>query len=563
MAAGTVLAGSLAAGCTGDPADQGGEAASGQLTVLTLGPVPTWDPQRMSDAQSIAFAGRVFVRTLTAFPAGSGATSGSVVGDLATDTGKPDAKRRNWQFTLRDGVKWQDGSPVTCEDVKYGVSRSFAPPNASEGLNFPQAYLDIPRKANGASVYTGPGTKAGDAKAAFDKAVSCEGSTVTFRLSTPVADFNKVVASPSFAPVKKEQDEGERAPHAVFSNGPYQLKDPWDASAGGTFVRNPHWSADTDPVRKARPSSIRYVEGTESQTAAQQVINDGAADRQSVTMDSAPPAMQQHVLSDPQLRSRSVNPSSSVVDYLAPNFAKGVMTKPAVRRALALATNRDGYVAALGGASAASPTRSLIGSAVPGHREQDPTVGRPDTAAARAALEGSKLTLPVPIRVAYRSTPTADKAMAALANGWEDAGFKVTLQPITDDYFPTIAKPDRVDKTDVFWANWAPAWPSAQTMLRPLFDSRLNLVGDSVGRDYGRFADKAVDKEMARIAALPDVDEQAHAWSELDEKLAEEVAFVALAERRSLYVAGSKVTGFAANEALGGYVDLAEIGVAD
>ena len=100
-------------------------------------------------------------------------------------------------------------------------------------------------------------------------------------------------------------------------------------------------------------------------------------------------------------------------------------------------------------------------------------------------------------------------------------------------------------------------------MLRPLFDSRLNLVGDSVGRDYGRFADKAVDKEMARIAALPDVDEQAHAWSELDEKLAEEVAFVALAERRSLYVAGSKVTGFAANEALGGYVDLAEIGVAD
>jgi peptide/nickel transport system substrate-binding protein len=37
--------------------------------------------------------------------------------------------------------------------------------------------------------------------------------------------------------------------------------------------------------------------------------------------------------------------------------------------------------------------------------------------------------------------------------------------------------------------------------------------------------------------------------------------FVALAQRRALFVAGSAVTGLAANEALGGFVDLAAVGV--
>jgi len=553
----------LAAGCSGGGA---GEAAStavkGQLSVLSLGPVATWNPQRMSSAQDMAFAGRVFLRTLTAFPAGSDAAAQrAVVGDLATDAGTPDGTAKTWKFTLRSGVNWQDGSPVTCEDVRHGVSRSFAAPWASEGLNYPTAYLDIPRKADGTSIYTGPATTDKAAVAAFDKAVSCEGTTVTFRLSTPMADFNEVVASPSFAPVKESQDKGKDGTYAVFSNGPYQLQKAWDPSSGGTFTRNPKWDKGSDPVRKAQPETIRYVEGTESQTAAQQVLSDDPAHRQSVTLDSAPPAMQQHIQSDSGLRQRSVNPPSQFVDYLAPNFSQGVMRTPAVRKALALSTNRDGYIAALGGSSAATPTTSLIGPALPGHRKDSTTPPAPDTGAARAALQSSGLTLPVKIRVSYRSTPTADKAMAALMNGWQDAGFVVTLQPIAKDYFTTIADTKRVSQTDVFWANWAPSWPSAGTVIQPLFDSRLNLTSEGSGRDYGRFADAGVDKEITRITGLADTGTQAEAWSKLDQSLVDRGAYVALAQRRSFFVAGTDVKGLASNEALGGFVDLATIEV--
>jgi peptide/nickel transport system substrate-binding protein len=566
LAGGVVVAALLASGCTGSGQDpQASGAPHGELTVLSLGPVATWDPQRMSTPQDVAFASRVFLRTLTAFPPGADAAAQrSVVGDLATDAGTPDETRTVWSFTLRSGVKWQDGSPVTCEDVRYGVSRSFAEPFASEGLNYPTAYLDIPRRADGSSTFTGPEAKDKDARAAFDKSVSCDGDTIRFRLSVPMTDFNEVVASPAFAPVKKSEDQGADGGYAVFSAGPYRLKGGWDPSTGGTFERNPAWDRDSDPFRKALPESIHYVEGTESQTAVQQVLGDDAANRQAVTLDSAPPAMQQQVLSDSTLRARSVNPASQFVDYLVPNVVKGVMRDPDVRRALALATNREGYVTALGGASSASAAYSLIGPALPGHRTDDPTGAGPkgDPAAARAALQESGLTLPVRIRVAYRSTPTADKAMAALSNGWQDGGFDVTLQPIAKDYFTTIAEPKRVDQTDVFWANWAPAWPSAATVITPLLDSRLNLTDASAGRDYGRFADAEVNAEITRINGLGDREQQAAAWADLDASLAERGVFVALAQRRSLYVAGSAVTGLAANEAMGGFVDLAGIGVA-
>jgi hypothetical protein len=39
----------------------------GTIRALALGPVLTWDPQRLASRDDIAFAGRVFARTLTAY----------------------------------------------------------------------------------------------------------------------------------------------------------------------------------------------------------------------------------------------------------------------------------------------------------------------------------------------------------------------------------------------------------------------------------------------------------------------------------------------------------------
>ena len=56
--------------------------------MLRLGPVDSWDPQRLYVAADMAFAGRVFERTLTAWaPATGQDTLPDLAPDLATDTG--------------------------------------------------------------------------------------------------------------------------------------------------------------------------------------------------------------------------------------------------------------------------------------------------------------------------------------------------------------------------------------------------------------------------------------------------------------------------------------------
>lgn len=569
--AGALVAPVVVAGCsavsferTSSTTDDG----DATVTAMSLGPVTTWDPQRMTSTKDMAFAGRVFMRTLTTFPAGpDAAAQGRLVGDLATDTGRPSKDLKTWSFTLRDGVSWQDGSAVTCEDVRYGVARSFGEPFATDGLNYPLAALDIPKKADGTSIYRGPwaGTSgaAGAGAKAFDKAVSCKDGTITFRLTEPRGDFNQMVSLAPFAPFKKSADKRGDGTYAVFSNGPYLLKGPWDQGTGGTFERNPRWQQASDPVRRPTAERIRYQEGVESQTAAQRIMADEKDNQRAVALDSAPPAMQHSITGSDTLRARSVNPHLGLVDYLALNVGSGPMAKEKARQALAVATNREGYVAALGGSTAASPALSVVGRSVPGHEEVDVLRSglRGDAAAARSLLAESGLTLPVKVRVAYRSTPTADKAMAALKNGWEAGGFQVLLQPVEKDYFATVSSAKRTRQSDVIWANWAADWPSASTVLPPLFDSRLNLTSSGSGRDLGRFSDARVNARMSEISAMADPAAREKAWGELDRGLLQRGVYVPLAQYRGVFTAGSAVTGLAANEALGGWVDLARVGV--
>ena len=141
-----------------------------------------------------------------------------------------------------------------------------------------------------------------------------------------------------------------------------------------------------------------------------------------------------------------------------PNLKSPVFASVEARQALAVATNREAYVTALGGGSTGRPAPSLIPEVLPAHHDEDPLASgeRGTPAPAKVLLGKAGLTMPVPIRVAYRSSPVADKAMAALVAGWTDAGFAPTLAPLEDEYFSTITQPAAATAYDVFWSNWAP-----------------------------------------------------------------------------------------------------------
>ena len=530
--------------------------------MLRLGPVDAWDPQRLSAGADMAFAGRVFQRTLTAWaPATRQDTLPDLSPDLSTDTGRVSAGGKAWSFTLRADAMWQDGKPVTCADVKYGVSRTFATDQITGGTTNALALLDVPRNADGSSSYAGPYLKTG--QEAFDQAVTCSGQIITFRLAAPVPDFNQIVALSAFGPVRADKDHGAQSATEIFSNGPYMLQGAWEPSKGATFVRNPHWDASSDPIRKGRPGQIVYQEGVPVETAVSRIMTNAGADSVAVTSDSAPPVLQNNIIPNPSMMARSTNPRAPFVDYLLPNFSRPVMTNLNVRKALAMATNREAYVTALGGDSAAEASYAMINKSLPAHQDFNPldVPLRGDPARARTLLQASGLALPVGITVAYRTGTIADKAMAALQQGWQDAGFSVTLQRLDKDYFTTIASVQNSASYDVMWAVGSAEWPSGSSVIPSLFDSRLNLTAAASGQDYGRFDSPAFNAKIDAVSLIPDAAQREKAWGDLDKELSANVAAIALSNSRSLFVHGAAVKSYIDNQALFGTVDLATVAV--
>jgi len=544
------------------PTSAGPSTSGAALTILRLGPVPAWDPQRLSVGAEMAFAGRVFERTLTAWaPATHQDTLPDLAPDLATDTGTVSAGGRGWRFTLRSDATWQDGKPVTCADVKYGISRTFATTQITGGSTVALALLDVPRNTDGSSTYAGPYLKTG--QAGFDKAVTCSGQTITFALARPVPDFNQVVALSAFGPVRVDKDRGAQSATEIFSNGPYMLKTAWTPSAGATFVRNPHWDMASDPIRKARPTQIVYQEGIPVETAISSIMKSARSDSLEMTGDSAPPVLQHNITSTPSIKALATNPRAPFVDYLLPNFSRPTMANVKVRQALAVGTNREAYVTALGGDTAAESTYAMINKSLPAYRDFNPlnVPPRGDATRARSLLQASGLAMPVRITVAYRKGAIADTAMAALQNGWQDAGFSVTLEGLESDYFTTITSVQNSRAYDVMWAIGSAEWPSGSSVIPSLFDSRLNLTASSSGQDYGRFASPELNAKIDAATKIPDASQREKAWGDLDMQLATQVAAIALTNQKYMYVHGGGIKNYIDNPALASTVDLATVDV--
>src|SRR5450631_2011797 len=142
--------------------------AGGTLYYLTKRAAEHLDPQRTYIGRDISNEARMVYRTLTSYPVAAGKAGTKLLPDLATDTGTASNGGKTWKFTLKNGLKWQDGSAITCADVKYGVSRTFAVNVITGGPAYALQFLDVPTNAKGGSVYQGPYAKDTAGQALYD-----------------------------------------------------------------------------------------------------------------------------------------------------------------------------------------------------------------------------------------------------------------------------------------------------------------------------------------------------------------------------------------------------------
>jgi peptide/nickel transport system substrate-binding protein len=570
IALGSVVA-LTAAGCGGGAstpeASTAGAAsapkAGGTLYYLTKRPAEHMDPQRTYIGRDLSNQSRLVYRTLTQYKSGAKDVSKQIQPDLATDTGKASDGGKVWKFTLKDGVKWEDSSDITCEDLKYGISRTFAVDVITGGPAYAIQFLGIPKDAKGGSTYKGPYVKDAAGQAAFDKAVTCDGKTITYNLGQPVGDFNLAVTMSAFAPYKKAQDKGEKSNFAIFSSGPYKAEGGvWVKGKGATFIRNAAYDPKTDTLRGAFPDKVVYTEGLEDEVIAQRLISDSGNDKFAVSDRRIPPSMRPQILSNPAMKTRSENVLSPFMDYLVPNFKK--MTNPKVRQAMAISTDKSGYVAASGGTTSGLPSQTMISPDVLGYKKFNafnaPDAG--DPVKAKALLTESGVKMPFPITYTFSGgTPTSQKAAAALKAGWEKAGFAVTLDELTDTYYDVIQNPANAAKHDVVWGGWGADWPSASTVIPPLFDGRVQLNPASTGNDYGYYNSPGLSKMIDSAYAETNLDKQAALWGDQDEFLAKDVAYIPLQNQKFFLAWGSGIKGWVDNPSVSNYPDLGAVGV--
>jgi len=552
--------GSSNSGAAGVPT-QAGEADSGVEGVrapsdatggtlrLVAGEIDSLDPQR-SYVPGVWNLMRLYVRTLVTYSAQPGSTD-ELVPDLATDLGTTPDGGRTWTFTLRDGVRFETGRPITSKDVKYGIERSFASDVVVGGPTYVVDLLDDPEDP-----YAGPYQDESEGKLGLRSIATPDDRTIVFTLTAPAPDFPFVMALPSSSPVPIENDTGAAYGGDPISSGPYMVTSV-DERAGIVLVRNPQWDPASDDVRTALPEAVVIRSGL-SGVARDQALLAGSAD-----VDLSGTGVQQATtsrLDDDALAGRIDDVTTGAVRLLALPTTVSPMDNADCRRAVAAVVDRAAVQEALGGAGNAVRTSQLWPRAVAGAPEEpDP---QPDLAAATAALtacgkpEGFSTVLAVP------DVPSSVQVAEALARDLAEVAIQVEVRPLDPAtfYASDVGNPDAVTAAGygMVLATWTADFPTSASFLVPLVDGRsIRSVGNT---NYARLDDPAVNAavDAARVATEPAV--AADAWRQVVYAVQEMAAYVPLAENRVQLLAGQRLRNGVVMQPYGSY-DVATAGV--
>lgn len=215
-----------ATGEAAQPAEQeGGAPEPGVLRIAEQEPPDPFDPATLSDNRSIELAQNVF-DGLTRINESDLSVEGAIAEDWSVS-----ADGLTYTFALRDGVTFQNGDPVTAEDVVYTLNRSVNPEVKNQYAFFLGGIEGF------AEVSEGTATELSGVKAIDDK-------TVEITLSAPAGYFPSLMALwPAWLVDQKTVEEfGEDwvNPPNVVGTGAFRLTEQV-ADSNYVFEANPDY----------------------------------------------------------------------------------------------------------------------------------------------------------------------------------------------------------------------------------------------------------------------------------------------------------------------------------
>lgn len=264
-----------------------------------------------------------------------------------------------WTFTMRDGLKWSDGTALDAKDFEYTFKRiadtSLAAPYAETVVGMIDGYKDaVGNPDDEGNTTTTPDPEKLNVKASDD------GKTLTVKLAYPCSYFDKIVAFGTMSPVQKATvekngDAWATKPDTYVCNGPYMIKE-WTPSERIVCQKNPNYKGGWDS-EKIVTKTLNFLL-LEDSSASYAAYNSGEAQMIKDVPTEEIPSLK-----------KAEDGGDFYVDtilgtyYLSMNLNKAPFNDKNVRKALSLAIDRD-YVANTVMQGTYSPAYNLMGPGV-------------------------------------------------------------------------------------------------------------------------------------------------------------------------------------------------------
>ena len=245
-----------------------------------------------------------------------------------------------WTFTMRDGLKWSDGTDLNAKDFEYSFKRMVDPNTAAPYAETCLGMIDGFEEAAGFPDADGNPTAEPNPDALNVKA-SDDGKTLTIVLSYPCSYFDKMAAFAAMSPVQQATVEANgdawcTSPDTFVSNGPYMITD-WTPSERIVLTKNPNYVGGWDSSKIVSDTITLLL--LEDSSASYAAYNSGEAQLiKDVPTDEIPSL------------TKAEDGGDFYVDtilgtyYVSLNLQRDAFKDAKVRKALSLAIDRD-YVA--------------------------------------------------------------------------------------------------------------------------------------------------------------------------------------------------------------------------
>ena len=482
----TLFSAASLAACGGSSSSS--SSSSDEINWYTPTEISTLDISKVTDAYSSIAIGN----------SGSNLLRRGEDGDLQPDLAEKvevSDDGLTYTATLRDNLKWSDGSDLTAEDFVYTWQRIVDPSTASE-----YAYL-----VSDAHVLNADEVIAGT-KGVDELGVKADGNKVIFTLSSPSPQFMSLLSFANFMPQSKEfvektgDDYATTSEKALYS-GPYTVED-WNGTSGTfTLVKNKYyWDADNVKTKKVNVQTVKKAD------TAVQMYKDGELDTASISGTDA-------IYNANKNRDDVVDVPEATTAYMVYNESGSTeaLTNTRIRQALNLATDREGIV------KAAIDTGSTVANALaPTGLETLPDgtdlskyvaadYSYDEKEAAKLFKEGlaelgtDSVTLTI---TADSDSPVAKATVDYIKQTWEDAlpGLTVEEKLVT---FKQRLQDSKNQNFDIVMTLWTGDYPEGSTFY--------GLFTSTSSYNYGKISDATYDAAYQKALTTDALDPAAAA----------------------------------------------------